>query len=118
MLACTLCQHTHTNFAFYRQRMCPAECDMCNEKLEKPYALPCRRHYVGPCCKEQLERKLETKQEEDEESVKCEVEGCDTVIPGNWKWEVDTVALENRYFILHIISMRTQMAALSIIISS
>ena len=75
--------------------MCPSTCDMCGEALEKPYSLPCRRHYVGPCCKEKLEKAVDNKEEDDDE-VKCTVENCDSEIPADFEWRVDTVALENR----------------------
>ena len=67
---------------------------MCNAKLDKPYTLPCRKHFVGPCCKEKLQQALDNMGEGDE--VKCDVKHCDTEIPAEFEWRVDTVSLENR----------------------
>ena len=74
--------------------MCPADCDMCGVKLDKPYPLPCRRHYVGPCCKERLQNAIDNIQEGD--VVSCDVDDCDTAIQADFEWEIDAVALENR----------------------
>lgn len=72
-------------------RMCLAHCEMCGELLERPYPLPCRRHYVGPCCMENIQAKLDQ-----DETQSCEVDGCDTEVPAGYEWAVDTIALENR----------------------
>ena len=79
----------------YRHRMCPSECDMCHEKLDMPYRLPCGKHYVCPHFKETLQQAIDRKTDDDDE-VKCDVERCNTDIPPDFEWKVDTVSLENR----------------------
>ena len=43
---------------------------MCGEELDKPYSLPCRKHYVGQCCMEKLQEELDKKRDAEDESDK------------------------------------------------
>lgn len=36
---------------FFRLSFCPENCEGCKETLDHPYQMPCRKHYVGSCCK-------------------------------------------------------------------
>ena len=73
--------------------MCPSTCDLCGETLDDPYSLPCRLHYVCPCCKDVLQESVHNEQAEE---LKCAVDNCSAEITAEFVWKVDTVALENR----------------------
>ena len=60
---------------------------MCGERLDKPYALPCREHYVGPCCKDRIQAAFGAG-----DRPVCTVNECGNPIPPNYKWTP-----ENRY---------------------
>lgn len=62
-------------------------CDVCGKVLDRVYALPCRDHFVGQCCKEQMEAALGRR-----EQPICTVDDCATPIPIGYKWTP-----ENRY---------------------
>jgi len=29
----------------------PKNCDACEQELNKPYRMPCNKHYIGECCR-------------------------------------------------------------------
>lgn len=66
---------------------------MCGAALERPYPLPCRRHYVGPCCQERILRGIA-----EGVTQTCTVEGCDTEIDADYiaDWTEEISSLQNR----------------------